>query len=1298
MLKTKTITLLLANLMFSSVFSQGQLTLHQDLKWSGLKKNIISDNQEVNFISLENAMYDYVNQKVTPFLHISRKWYNSEANIEITNLTYSDLSVEEASTIDVTSLTSEVKINSEVNYSRGQAFLQVDIYPFFIDKNGQIKKVNSFDLVIEKGDPIQITQRQNQRLVFANESVLLKGDWYKIGILKDGIYKITYNNLKDLGIDIDNISPDAINVYGNSFGMLPELNSTYRPDDLLKNNIFIQGDGDGSFDSQDYILFYGKGPDTWKVNGNNFEHTKNYFCDTSYFFICVDTSNLNPKRIGSINSASGGTTHTVTTFNDYRLNHNDYYNLMKSGREWLGDHYDIVTNYSYPFSFSNLDLTSSQRIRMALAAKTPGSGQSSFTVDVPEASFNTTTSIFGVGSGSYPYHAIYAGGGQVVYTVNSTSPSFNINLTFNKFSASSEGWLDWIEVNARRNLIFVNPSTEFKDLESVGTGNIAEYFISSMSSSINVWEITDPTNANLVNGTLAGTVFSFKAEADSLRSFVAFNPGNLSSPILYHRINNQNLHGLGYADLLIVTHPSFLSQANDLAAIHQSDGMSAHVVTCNEIYNEFSSGMKDITAIRMFFKMFYDRAGGDTTLMPKYAVLFGDGSYDNKYRLAGNSAFIPTYQNPSVGNMYIITSFTSDDYFAILDDNESMAAGNLMDIAIGRIPVRSTSEANAVLNKIRAYNTEVAPPINEGCCDNLSPANMGDWRNYITLVADDEDYNAYINPTDGFAEYIETNYPDFLMKKIYLDAYLQSSTPGGKRYYEAEKDFRNRVQDGALLVNYMGHGGEVGLAHERVLDLATINGWTNAPRLPVFMTATCEFSRFDDPARTSAGEYVLLNPEGGGVSLMTTTRVVISGPNEQLNRYFIDIFLNRGPNYERQKLGDLYLASKNKMATISPTNNTRNFTLLGDPALDFRVPFHNIKIDSLNGVHINNSPDTLKALSLITLKGHIEDEAGNALNNFNGIVSPMVFDKEQTITTLANDAPLSIAKNFNVYKNIIYKGKSTVSNGQFEFTFVVPKDISFQYGNGKLSFYAQNGNVDANGYNKDIIVGGSNNNAPVDNVGPDLDIYMNDLNFVNGGTTNTQPYLIVKVSDENGLNTVGNGIGHDLTGVLDGNTSNTINLNDYYEADLDTYKSGRIKYQLTGLEPGSHTIKVKVWDVYNNSSEKELEFIVQDEQEIKLDHLLNYPNPFTTYTEFMFEHNQTCQSLDVQLMIMTVSGKVVKTINQTVNTEGFRVTPIPWDGLDDYGDKLAIGTYIYKIKVKAEDKVIEQYEKLVILR
>ena len=1284
--------------LFNPCFSQKKTALIHDLNWFEPRTDINFDQNNPSFFGFKNAIYSYDNQKITGIFTNSLDWEKGfEPEFKIVNVLTESLKNEEVNLIDINQVYNEIKINYEISVSRGKVFLIYSFVPFIKNSAGEIEKVLSIEIEIEKKTAPVL--KQNLRMAFAGNSVLNNGDWYKVGVIADGIYKISYSQLQSMGISIDEISPDAINIFGNSFGMLPEVNNIDRPDDLLKNAIYIEGGSDGSFDPADYILFFARGADSWTKNGNYFDHKRHQYSDTSYYFIQIDTANISPKRISAAVLSSGSPTHQVTTFNDYKIIQNDNVNLMKSGREWLGEHFDIVTEYSYAFSFLNIDNTSQARLRAAIAAKTPGTASSNFDISIPEISFSSNFSVSGVGSGGYPYNAVYANGGVLTYYLNSPASLMTVNLNFNRYSASSEGWTDYLEMNARRNLIFTGNFMEFKDIVSEGIGNISEFTLTSNNTQVIIWEITDPSGITQINPVINGNNYSFSLETDTLRSFAAFTHAGCSAPQYFGKVANQDLHGMNYADLLIVTHPDFYSQASDLKTFHESEGLTVNLVTTQQVYNEFSSGMKDVTAIRMFFKMFYDRAGGDTTLMPRYAVLVGDGSYDNKYRLPGNTAFIPTYQSASYGQLYIISSYTSDDYFAMLDDNEGMSGGNLMDIAVGRLCVKNNSEATGVVEKIIAYSTEVAPPLTEGCCDTEIKPTLNDWRNWITIVADDEDYNAYIDAGEDFSDYIEANHPDYLIKKIFLDSYLQSSTPGGKRYYEAEEDLRERVQSGSLFVNYIGHGGEVGWAHERILDLTTINGWTNSPRLPLFMTATCEFSRYDDPARTSAGEYLLINNEGGAIALMTTTRLVISGPNEQLNGFLIEYFLDRGFQNGRQQIGDLYLDSKNKMAFISPSNsiNTRNFTLLGDPAVKFKIPFHKIVTDSLNGIEVSGSIDTLKALSVITISGHVEDESGNFLNNFNGIVTPVVFDKDQTVNTLLNDQ-YSYAKSFNVTKNIIYKGKATVTNGRFSYSFVVPKDISFQYGNGKLSFYAHNYSTDANGYNNSVIVGGANTNAPADNTGPDMDIYLNDESFVDGGITDSKPFLIVKASDENGLNTVGNGIGHDLTAVLDENTVNTIILNEYYEADLDTYKSGKIKYQLGDLEPGEHTIKVKIWDVYNNSSEKELSFVVAEESEMALKHVLNYPNPFTTNTVFMLEHNQVCQSVEVKISIMTITGKIVKTIRQVVNAEGFRIDPIEWDGLDEFGDKLAIGTYIYRVEVTAGDKKADQYEKLVILR
>ncbi|MBX7095235.1 MAG: type IX secretion system sortase PorU, partial [Flavobacteriales bacterium] len=1141
--------------------------------------------------------------------------------------------------------------------------------------------------------------RSNNRS-FVSSSVMApgSGDWYKMGVLQNGVYKVSYEDLVAMGANLQNVNSDAINLFGNSFGMLPEYNLDYRPDDLLQNAIEMHDGNDGTFDAGDYFLFYAKSAHTIKYNvsGQYYYHTSNIYCDTSYYFVNVNSSTLSPKRITNQSSTSLSATHTVTSFDEMKFIEPDQYNLVKSGREWYGDLFDFSTENTYSFSFPNIDVTQPVRVKADMAAKTPGSGSSNFYITGVGTSGAMTISIPGVGTGSY---AAAANPGNGIMNFLPVSSSVDIKIQFNKYSAISQGWLNYLEVTARRLLLFTSGVMEFKDKNSVGTGNVADYQINYVSSDLHVWEVTDPTNVMNQNLTLASGLASFRLEADALREFVCFSSSSsFGTPVKFGKVDNQDLHALSPTDLIIVTHPNFYNQAQQLADLHNAEGTTSQVVNVFSIYNEFSSGMKDATAIKQFLRMFYERAGGDPNLLPKYVLLMGDGSYDNKNRAGGNTSFIPTYE--SIESTLVTVSFVSDDYFVMLDPTENMNNSDLLDMAVGRIPCQNTDEAQAVVDKIRNYSQNsgnASSATNLDCCNANNNESLGDWRNWYVFIADDEDANTYIDGAEEFADSLKLIHPVINVEKIYLDAFLQESTPGGERYPQATEKIKSSVERGALVVNYIGHGGEVGWAHERILDVATVNGWSNSPRLPLFMTATCEFSRFDDPGRTSAGEYVLLNGNGGGIALLTTTRLVYSGPNETLNKNFNRVVLQRS-NGNPRTLGDIFMLTKNLTINQILTSNTRNFTLLGDPAVRLKLPQHKVVADSINSVAIGGATDTLKALSRITVTGHIEDQQGNILTSYNGICFPTVFDKEQTLYTLGND-PGSYVRSFDLRNNVIYRGKATITNGYFSFSFVVPKDISYQFGPGKFSFYAHDGSVDANGYDFNFIVGGTNPNAPVDDQGPTVHLFLNDENFVPGSITNENPKMFAKVSDENGVNTVGTGIGHDITAVLDGNTSNPIVLNEFYQSEANTYQAGVVSYQFEKLSEGNHELKFKVWDVYNNSAEATTDFVVASSAEIALDHVLNYPNPFTTRTQFFFEHNQSCAQLDVQIQVFTVAGKLVKTIQENVATQGYRISPIEWDGTDDYGDKLAIGTYVYRVKVRTEDgNTLEKFEKLVILR
>ncbi len=682
-------------------------------------------------------------------------------------------------------------------------------------------------------------------------------------------------------------------------------------------------------------------------------------------------------------------------------------------------------------------------------------------------------------------------------------------------------------------------------------------------------------------------------------------------------------------------------------------------------------------------------------------MLFGDGSYDNKNRLPNNTALIPTYESSESLNP--ATSYVCDDYYALLDSNEGnfYVGVDVMDIGVGRLPVSSIEQATNAVNKIIGY-TETATNIDNSnsCCSGGTSTSVlaPDWRNIVSFVADDEDGNLHMSQSNELSNMVDTLYPWLNIDKIYLDAYQQVTTPGGQRYPEVNKAINDRCQKGALLINYTGHGGEIGLAHERVWMVEDINSLTNINSLPAFVTATCEFSRWDDPGRTSAGEWVFLNPNGGGIALFTTTRLVYSAPNKELNKNFLKAVFDT-INGKLPAMGEVMRYAKSPNLTGGIIVNSRNFSLLGDPAQRLAYPEDLVKLAKINNVSIDPLPDTIQALSLVTLSGQVTDRQGNILSDYSGTLYPTIFDKPSTILTQANDGGSPFQ--FKLQKNILYKGKATVENGYWQFQFVVPKDIAYNYGLGRMSFYVNNASTDGTGYFENFIIGGSNPNAPSDVTGPIINLYLNDDKFVFGGVTNENPLLLAYVTDSNGVNTVGNGIGHDITAILDQNTSNQLVLNDYYQADLNSYKSGSVRYNFAELGEGRHTLNFKIWDVYNNSSDAYTEFVVAKNADVALKHVLNYPNPFTTKTSFMFEHNQTCSNLDVHIQIMTISGKVVRDIQQTIATQGFRIDQdqITWDGKDDYGSSIGKGVYIYRINVRNPDggSSASQFERLVIL-
>lgn len=1275
-------------------FSQKNLPLYSN------SQTIQNKGSEKIKLFLENTHPD-VTKNNLPYFSEKIIINTTIPKFELQNIITRELSEKEIQIIENYKkyVSAEFSISYKFGIARNEKIMFANIVPIRLNSSNKYEYLESYNVNwdIETNEKPENNSSLNKKTKATSStvSVLASGNWYKIGLTKNGVYKLNKTFLSNLGIDVSKIDPRYIKIYGNGGKLMSEKNSVFKHDDLQENSISVIGESDGIFNTNDFVLFYGQSTDSWlRGSGNNipFHHLLHSFSDTSYYFLNVDINTLG-KRVTQQNSLATSPNKTTSSQDYLDIHEVNTYNAVKSGREFYGEKFDLNTSYSFPFTIPDAVLGDSIYVKSKVLSRCDIT--SNYLTSFTGGSYNLSCSPTNINY--YLADVGYNGEGNSSALINSNY--FNVTVT--KQTPSAIGWLDYVEINARRNLIYGTTQFNFRDRRVVGgSGTFAKYILANNLPSFPlIWDITNPLNAKNQLYNVSSSNFEFITTSDSLNEYVVFDESNAFVPYNYGLIPNQNLHGILQADYIIVTHPLFIDNARRLAKLHSDyDNLTYAVATTTEVYNEFSSGTPDIGAIREFAKMLYFRPV-DPTKATQYLLLLGDGSYKNReISNSGNSAMIPTYE--TINSTSYTDSFVTDDFFGMMDNAEGdLVSGDLVDIGVGRFPVRTKSEADAVTTKIEQYykrNFNFDVNAEDGSCalsENQYP--QGDWRNSISFLSDDEDNNEHYRQADALANMVYNGYKDYNVNKIHSDSYIQYSTPGGDRYPDVVNDINRSFERGCLIFNYTGHGGELGLGAERFLEVSQILGWKNISNMPLMVTATCEFSRFDDPDRTAAGEYCLLNPIGGAIGLMTTVRVAFSGLNFALNTAFFNHALTPMANGKMPHIGDLYRLTKRD---IGFNRQYMNFVILGDPALKLSYPEQTVYTSSINSQSLTvSSIDTLKALKKMTITGYVGDNLGNKLTSFNGVVFPSVFDKEIKLTTLAND-PSSLIDTFKLQKNIIYRGKSVVTNGDFSFSFLVPKDISYNFGKGKISYYAHNGVQDANGYYDKVLVGGSDANAVSDYKGPEIKLYLNDEKFVSGGTTNETPKIYALVSDSSGINTVGNGIGHDLVAVIDAKSGNPIVLNDYYVANLNTYQSGKIRYAFNELAEGNHQLSLKVWDVQNNSSLAYTDFVVAREANLALSHILNYPNPFTTKTKFFIEHNQCCTSLKVLIQVYTISGKIVKSINQTINNQGFRFDGIEWDGKDDFGDKLARGVYIYRVSVTdGNNKKAEKIEKLVIL-
>lgn len=1082
---------------------------------------------------------------------------------------------------------------------------------------------------------------------YASESVLNSGKWVKIQVAEDGIYKLTAADLKKMGFS----NLDKVAVYGYGGWPLDEDFSTTYIDDVPEVAVWR---------SADYLLFYGKGPRKWEYSSSDksFIHTNNPYSNYGYYFVSEkETTGRTMEKAAS----AAGATLQVTTFDDYVLHEEELVSVNSSGRELYGE--SFTSTLSRDFTISVPGITNDEG-KATLSFISRGNGTITMNVDgnaLISGSVSVPSDEYEVARELYRERAWMADKGETVKVNIGYSTTGHKNVHLNYF-----------RLQMKRQLKVYDNYTFFRSLSA--RGNASRFVIQGADASTLVFDVTDGVNPQQMETSLNGTELSFSIPASaSLREFVVVKPSQIKAPVTVGEVANQNLHALPQQDMIIIAQPNFTTQAERLAEAHRTkDNLTVRVVTPESIYNEFSSGTPDATAYRRFMKMFYDRQTSEADA-PKYLLLFGDGSFDNRkltsaWKSVDMSNMLLTYQTE---NSLSSQSYVIDDYFGFLDDadNKKSLQNKKLCLGIGRFPIRTVEQATQMVDKVISY---------------MENKNTGSWKNNLCFMADDGSntdgfMTEHMEFADQLAGYVESEHPEFLVNKLYYDAYKKDMTAG--TYPDVRSGLQKLLKDGLLLFNYTGHGGTTALSDEKVLTQTDINQFTYT-HLPVWVTATCDFTRFDD-LNTSAGEDVFLNKSSGGIALFTTVRVAYSRPNFPINDNVIRNLFERN-NGRRRTLGEVMQATKNTLSSVYKLG----FCLIGDPAVKMAYPEFGMKVTTVNGQSVDGNSISFKALEKITVEGEVLDASGQLVTDFTGIVNPTVKDSKVTVTCLKNsnkdDSP---AFTFTDYPNTIFIGNDSVRNGKFSFTFTVPKDISYSNLQGKMNLYAvdtESGN-EAQGNFDNFIVGGTSDTAETDTIGPEIRaLYLNDTTFVDGGQVNTTPYFVAELWDKSGVNITGSSVGHDMMLVIDESTVLSYNLNSYYELLPGEDGTGIVKFPIPALEPGKHTAEFWVWDILNNSTVRTFTFEVVEGLKPFLFDVIATPGIAREQVTFHLMHNRPESRMRVGIMVYDLAGRQLWKHEESGTSGLFENYTVSWD-LTSGGARMRPGVYIYRAAISTDN-------------
>lgn len=1090
----------------------------------------------------------------------------------------------------------------------------------------------------------------------AQTGVLGSGKWARFKVSRAGVYHIDFDQLKDSGLDPAQINPAHLSLYAAPTGMLPQANSD-ASFGLREVAIVVTGAEDGRFDKEDRIIFFGEGPDQvhYHTAKELFRVVNNIYSDHNFYFLTIGTS---PGLRVQSESSAGQALPVVNTFSDFAYYETDQFNDQRSGREWYGEQFDTRTENTIRFPISGIVAGTNVKLVTRLMAQSYAA--SSFRVlinnnlvlerpmnPIPETQYGIKGSV-----GVDTVTIAASGVGAVGVSAQ------DVKIQFQKASSGfSVGYLDYVVLSVTRNLAWYGHPTFFTIPPASQPQSALE--VASLPVDGMIWEVTDPFQVKRHVPAATGNGVRFTANTASTTHYVAFVAGETDKAEFNGVVSNQHIGGMPAPHLLIVSHENFIEQAERLAAHRRKEyGIDVAVVSTQQIYNEYAGGRLDISAIRNFIRSLYLKTPGKL----RNVLLFGRGSYDYKDRVFNNSNYVPTYE--SRNSLSPLETYSSDDFFGFMDGNEgewgeSPAVDHTLDIGVGRIPVRTSVDAATVVDKLIAFDAK--------------PERYSGWRQQILFVADDGDFNLHQSQADELAEDVELIYGRYHADKFFLDDYEQEDRSSGQFSPKASAALTRAVNKGYSIVNFTGHGSEQVWMQERILDPNTTRELSNNPRLPLFVTATCEFGRNDNPLLISTAELLLLRKNAGAIALVTTTRPVNSSTNFSLNKAFYASFF--GASTEMKDLGTLFRETKNN--SVRGISN-RNFSLLGDPSLRLGPPVESVVATSVKTIE---GSSTLKALSGIVIEGEVR--RGTSIStDFNGEVQVSLMDKRvQRITLGDENAPYP----YKSWDHTLFRGKATVSDGKFSVVFYLPVNLATDAGNGKMIMYAATSDRrrEAVGTVTAIPIGGTETNVEADNNGPSIELFMGDTTFVNGGYANTNTYLVGQLFDESGINISGYDPGN-IMASLDGGEAFVVN--DFFVADKDDYRGGRFSFPLTGIAEGNHTIVLTARDNHNNESTATIDFVVAEAGKLVIEELMNYPNPFSAIngkTTFRFSHNRVGEDLEAEVVIYDVLGQVAERRQFRVPESAYQVTLFEWDGHSTNTTKMGDGVYFAKVVVRS---------------